>query len=107
MVGKVLAPSSKKVAVAWEDGQERTVSATDIQLAYCMTVHKAQGSEFDDVLVATFAVETMATVLDRRWIYTASTRAKNRLRISSGPGIDELVAMPIKRQGLTNLKFVA
>jgi hypothetical protein len=106
MVGRVVAPSNKKVVVAWEDGQERTVSAADIQLAYCMTVHKAQGSEFDDVLVATFAVETMASVLDRRWIYTASTRAKNRLRISSGPGIDELVAMPIKRQGLTNLRFV-
>lgn len=106
MVGRVVSLSGKKVTVDWEDGQERAVSVTDVQLAYCMTVHKAQGSEFDDVCVATFALDTMASVLDRRWLYTASTRAKNRLCIVSGPGLDDLVAMPVKRQGLTNLKFV-
>lgn len=106
MVGRVVSMSGKKVRVDWEDGQERAVAVNDVQLAYCMTVHKAQGSEFDDVCVATFAVDTMAKMLDRRWLYTASTRAKNRLRIVSGPGLDDLVAMPVKRQGLTNLKFV-
>jgi ATP-dependent exoDNAse (exonuclease V) alpha subunit len=38
-----------KNSVAWEDGEERSISKNDMQLAYCMTVHKAQGSEFSDV----------------------------------------------------------
>lgn len=42
--------------------------------AYALTAHKAQGSEFDDVVVMdTGAPDWM------RWIYTAITRAKNRL----------------------------
>lgn len=106
MIGRARSMAgTNKVTVDWEDGQERAVAVNDVQLAYCMTVHKAQGSEFDDVCVAAFALDTMAKVLDRRWLYTASTRAKNRLRIVSGPGLVELVAMPVKRQGLTKLKF--
>jgi hypothetical protein len=36
---------------------------------YCMTVHKAQGSEFSDVCVVALNIPTMASVLDRRWIH--------------------------------------
>jgi exodeoxyribonuclease-5 len=43
---------------------------------YCLTAHKAQGSEWDEVLV----YEEIAPKWDpRRWRYTAATRAKERL----------------------------
>src|SRR5262249_39253663 len=43
---------------------------------YCLTVHKAQGSEWDSVI----ALEEIASAWDaRRWRYTAATRAKERL----------------------------
>src|SRR5262249_49968513 len=43
---------------------------------YCLTAHKAQGSEWDTVL----ALEEIASAWDaRRWRYTVATRAKERL----------------------------
>lgn len=42
--------------------------------AYALTAHKAQGSEFDDVVVLDTGPPEY-----RRWLYTAMTRAKKRL----------------------------
>jgi ATP-dependent exoDNAse (exonuclease V) alpha subunit len=43
---------------------------------YCLTAHKAQGSEWPDVL----ALEELAPTWDaRRWRYTVATRARKRL----------------------------
>lgn len=50
--------------------------APDLELAYALTVHKAQGSEFDVVLVV---VPKETRLLSRELIYTALTRAKRRL----------------------------
>jgi exodeoxyribonuclease-5 len=48
--------------------------------AYCMTVHKSQGSEAEDVVVLE---ERISRTDDewRRWLYTAVTRAKKKLLI--------------------------
>ena len=50
----------------------------DFTYAYAITCHKAQGSEWDKVLVHEegfpFSEEE-----HRRWLYTAVTRAKNKL----------------------------
>jgi hypothetical protein len=105
MLGDVVSLGSTRHTVMWEDGEERQTSRNDLQLAYCMTVHKAQGSEFDDVCVVALALDTMANVLDRRWMYTATTRAKSRLRIVSAPGLHEVISMPVKKQVLTNMSF--
>ena len=43
---------------------------------YCLTAHKAQGAEWDDVLV----LEEICSSWDpRRWRSTAATRARQRL----------------------------
>jgi hypothetical protein len=47
---------------------------------YCITCHKAQGSEWDKLLV--FA-EYMKGTDFQRWLYTAATRAKKKLIIVS------------------------
>ncbi len=48
------------------------------ELAFAMTVHKSQGSEFDDVLVV-LPDNDNHRLLTREIIYTGITRAKNRL----------------------------
>ena len=75
-------PREVKVA-AWgfmaergvEPDRERRLALFDF--GYCLTAHKAQGSEWDSVAVFD---DTFATMEDRaRWAYTAATRAKKQL----------------------------
>ncbi|MGB3210194.1 MAG: exodeoxyribonuclease V subunit alpha [Desulforhopalus sp.] len=50
------------------------------ETVFAMTIHKSQGSEFDEVLVVLPEEDTR--ILSRELIYTAVTRAKKRVRIS-------------------------
>ncbi|UCH30447.1 MAG: ATP-binding domain-containing protein, partial [Myxococcales bacterium] len=47
--------------------------------AYALSVHKAQGSEFDEVLI--ILPEEDAPLLTRELLYTAVSRARKRVRI--------------------------
>ena len=52
-------------------------SNNPFDFAYCITCHKAQGDEWDDVLV----IEQKCKNWDhRRWAYTAASRARTKLR---------------------------
>jgi exodeoxyribonuclease V alpha subunit len=46
-----------------------------LQHSYAITCHQAQGSEFDCVIVAL----EKSQLLDRSWLYTATTRAKQKV----------------------------
>ncbi len=48
---------------------------------YCITAHKSQGSEWDHVLVIEEGEFMWKGDLWRRWLYTAITRARERLII--------------------------
>jgi exodeoxyribonuclease V alpha subunit len=50
-----------------------------IELAYALTVHKAQGSEFKTVMMV--LTSSHFIMLDNQWFYTAVTRAKESLCI--------------------------
>jgi exodeoxyribonuclease-5 len=50
---------------------------------YCLTVHKAQGSESKNVVVIEERMSAQTDDTWRRWLYTAITRAKERLLIVS------------------------
>jgi exodeoxyribonuclease V alpha subunit len=52
---------------------------TGLEPAFAMTVHKAQGSEFDTVLLV--LPEYESPLLTRQILYTGLTRAKKRIRI--------------------------
>ena len=61
-----------------------------------MTVHKAQGSEADDVTVLVPALGSR--LLTRELLYTATTRARQRLTIiGSRDAIRSAVTTPIER----------
>lgn len=55
----------------------RTVAKTLWDFGYCLTVHKSQGSEWDNVAVKE---EIASTWSPDRWRYTAATRASKQLR---------------------------
>lgn len=52
------------------------------ELAYCMTVHKSQGSEFDHVLLV---LPDGAEAFGREGLYTGVTRAKRAVEVWSHP----------------------
>ena len=63
--------------VEFEDGRICTYPRTEISqlsLAYAITIHKSQGSEFNTVVIPIIAGAPM--ILTRNLIYTAVTRAK-------------------------------
>lgn len=53
------------------------VTATELEHAYAMTVHKAMGSEFDTVIVPILSAHMV--LLHRNLLYTAISRAKRRV----------------------------
>ncbi|MFA0628838.1 AAA family ATPase [Vibrio sp. 10N.222.49.A3] len=51
----------------------------NLSLSYCITLHKAQGSQFERVVV----IVDKSRVIDRSWVYTALTRAEVKVDIIS------------------------
>ena len=58
-----------------------TSRLADVTTAHAMTVHRSQGSQFDEVTV--LLPEADSRILTRELFYTAVTRAKKRVRIVS------------------------
>ncbi len=70
-------PETYETTVSFDDGKickyERT-NLSELTLAYAITVHKSQGSEFDCVVIA--LVPGAPIIVTRNLLYTAITRAK-------------------------------
>jgi len=54
-----------------------------LRLAYAITVHKSQGSEFDNVIIP--IVKSQGRMLQRNLLYTAVTRAKKKCWLLGDP----------------------
>ena len=68
---------SGETQVIFEDGRVCNYERTDLgelSLAYAITIHKSQGSEFDIVIIP--IISGPSIILTRNLIYTAITRAK-------------------------------
>ena len=67
------------------------------ELAYAITVHKSQGSEYDDVLVV-LPDDKDHPLLKRQLVYTGITRAKERAVIlGTKDALDHAINNPIER----------
>jgi exodeoxyribonuclease V alpha subunit len=50
-----------------------------VDLAYCLTVHKAQGSQYREVAIP--LTNSHFIMLNNRWFYTAVTRATEKVHL--------------------------
>ncbi|MCD8110865.1 MAG: AAA family ATPase [Clostridiales bacterium] len=75
-------PVQKEVTVQFETGVEKVYDKSELpqlDLAYAMTVHKSQGSEYPYVVMP--FVQIFGRMRTRRLLYTAFTRAKKGICI--------------------------
>jgi exodeoxyribonuclease V alpha subunit len=70
------------------------------ETVYAMTVHKSQGSEFDEILL--LLPEADSPVLDRPLVYTGLTRARHRAEIRGSQAVLEAAIRrpPVRDSGL-------
>lgn len=65
-------------SVLWDDGVQRDLTRDllpNLELAYAITIHKAQGSQFRRVIIPV----SQSRLLDRTLLYTAVTRAEQQV----------------------------
>ncbi len=80
---------NEAVSIHW-DGEDTprvldAQAASDIELAYAITCHKAQGSSAKTVIV----VVEDSRLVTREWLYTAITRARESVILIAKPGAIE------------------
>ncbi len=91
-----LSDNQLRVFFAQADGTIRKILPSRLpshETVYAMTIHKSQGSEFDNVLIV--LPETDTPLLTRELIYTAITRAKKTATLYSS---ESLLKTIIKRK---------
>ncbi|MBO5394696.1 MAG: ATP-dependent RecD-like DNA helicase [Clostridia bacterium] len=97
---------TNEMVVCFEDGRRCLYPRTEINqlsLAYAITIHKSQGSEFDVVIIPAIAGASM--ILTRNLIYTAVTRAKKMVVIvGEQKNLKRMVANNYTVQRFTLLK---
>lgn len=72
--------------------------------AWCLTVHKAQGSQYRDVYVVCLRRDA-ARLFDRSMLYTAVTRAKRKCVLLCDDGIDRIIGAVRRRRTYLQLLF--
>lgn len=95
------------MVIVFEDGK-RAIYGYDfldqIVHSYAITIHKSQGSEFDNVVMPIIGVSRM--LLTRNVLYTGMTRAKNHLTIiSNEPTIEFMINNVNSRQRNSGLCY--
>ncbi len=84
--GLVVAEKEQKFRVVFQSSNEHSQSLSISRLpahenAWAISVHKSQGSEFDEVMLV--LPESPSPVISRELLYTAVTRAKSKITIVS------------------------
>ncbi|MBP3426994.1 MAG: ATP-dependent RecD-like DNA helicase [Clostridia bacterium] len=86
-------PQEHTITVQFDDEREAVYEGADIddlELAYCISVHKSQGSEFPVVVMP--AVGGPPMLLTRNLLYTAVTRARRMVMIvGREAAIDQMI----------------
>ncbi len=72
--------------------------------AWCLTIHKAQGSQYRDVYVVCLRRDA-ARLFDRSMLYTAVTRAKRKCVLLTDDGIDRIIGAVRRRRTYLQLLF--
>ncbi|MBO6650754.1 MAG: exodeoxyribonuclease V subunit alpha [Balneola sp.] len=96
-IGRCILLEDNSLVVKFSDDKEVKISELqNFSLAYAITIHKSQGSEFKNVSV--FLSDKFNPVLSKELLYTGVTRAKeNALVIGKGEIIKQMIFKEIKR----------
>jgi exodeoxyribonuclease V alpha subunit len=85
---------TESVTVEFEEGKVAEYEFSDmdeLELAYAITIHKSQGSEYPAVILPVLGGPVM--LLNRNLLYTAVTRAKKCVTIvGSGKTVEQMIA---------------
>lgn len=103
----------KEMLIVSFDGNEVTYEKNDLNqltLAYCCSVHKSQGSEFQTVIMP--ITRSYMKMLRRNLLYTGITRAKNFLILCGDPEVfkfgvertDDLQRLTTLKERLSNVE---
>ena len=82
-----LSRSDREMTVEFDDGRCAVYDDTmldELELSYCISVHKSQGSEFDAVVLPLLSGPQM--LMTRNLLYTAVTRARRLVVIAGREG---------------------
>lgn len=99
--GVIVSNGSAGVVAAFEQGPVSPSRLSDVESVHAMTIHKAQGSEFDHVAIV--LPQPTSRILTRELLYTAVTRARDRLLlVGTEDAVRAAVGRPVSRaSGLT------
>ena len=61
--------------------EDQFFNALRVRFAYAMTCHKAQGGEWDEVILKPKSIKQVKSESDAKWLYTGITRASRTLYI--------------------------
>lgn len=98
--------TAKTVVVEYDDQRRVTYPITgldEIELAYALTIHKSQGSEYPAVIMPLLTGPRM--LFNRNLLYTGVTRAKNCVTIlGSRETVSQMIANENEQKRYTGLK---
>lgn len=85
-IGVIFAISKTEVSIRFLDKEVKVPmeDMTSFMLAYAITVHKSQGSEYGTVIIP--FIPTYNQMLQRNLLYTAVTRARNKVIVIGTKG---------------------
>jgi exodeoxyribonuclease V alpha subunit len=97
--GVVVGDDDGERVALFDDGASGRVLSlarlSDVSTAHAMTVHRSQGSQYDDVTV--LLPDDDSRLLTRQLLYTALTRARHRVRVVA---TEDAVRAAVDRQAL-------
>ena len=111
-IGICLKKEDGSIGVYFEDNTSATqvrevppFLLNSFETVYAMTIHKSQGSEFENVIV-TLPSNHESKILSRELLYTGLTRAKeNALIISTQEVLDQTIKRKVDRASGITLRF--